>query len=79
MASIEEQVKKIISEHMAIDEQEIKLDSSFIDDLGCDSLDAVELQLKTEEEFGIEIEDEDAEMIRTVRDLVYYINKIKNS
>ncbi|MBV6492747.1 MAG: Acyl carrier protein [Turneriella sp.] len=76
MASTEEimgKVKKIIAEQLSVDESEIKNESHFIDDLGADSLDTVELVMALEEEFGIEIPDEDAEKIQTVGDVQKYI------
>ena len=66
-------VKEILAEQLGIDEGEIKLESSFIDDLGADSLDVVELIMALEEEFDLEIPDEDAEKITTVGDAVRYI------
>ena len=73
MADIEARVKKIIAEQLNIDEAEIKPESSFIDDLGADSLDTVELIMAFEEEFGMEIPDEEAEKIKTVQDAIDYI------
>lgn len=69
-----EKVKSMIAEELKIDEAEIKLDSSFVDDLGADSLDIVQLIMAFEEEFEMEIPDEDAESIATVGDVVDYIN-----
>ena len=72
----EELTKKvfsIIAEQLGVDEEEIKLDASFVDDLGADSLDIVELVMALEEEYGIEIPDEDAEKIQTVQDAINYI------
>lgn len=68
-----EKVKKIIAEQLSLEEEEITMDSSFIDDLGADSLDIVELVMALEEEFDLEIPDEDAEKIGTVADAVNYI------
>lgn len=68
-----EKVKQIIVDQLGVEESEIKLESSFIDDLGADSLDIVELIMAFEEEFNIEIPDEDAEKIGTVGDVVEYI------
>lgn len=68
-----EKVKSIIAEQLGIDASEIKLESSFVDDLGADSLDIVELIMALEEEFDIEFPDEDAEKISTVSDIVDYI------
>ncbi len=73
MESIEERVKKIIVEQLGVDESEVTEDASFVDDLGADSLDTVELVMAFEEEFNIEIPDEDAEKITTVQDAVEYI------
>jgi acyl carrier protein len=66
-------VKEIVAEQLGKDEGEITTNASFIDDLGADSLDIVELVMKMEEEFGIEIPDEEAEKIKTVNDVVEYI------
>lgn len=69
------EVKRIIKEQLDVDEKDIKSESSFIDDLGADSLGLVELVLAFEEAFEIDIPDEDTEKIRTVQDAVDYINK----
>jgi len=68
-----ERIKKIISEQLGVDEDDITMESSFIDDLGADSLDIVELIMALEEEFEIEIPDSEAEKITTVGDAVEYI------
>lgn len=68
-----EKVKSIISEQLGVDEEEITMESSFIDDLGADSLDIVELIMALETEFDIEIPDEDAEKVTSVGDVVEYI------
>lgn len=68
-----EKVKEIIVEQLGVDENEVKLESSFIDDLGADSLDIVELIMALEEEFDLEIPDKEAEKITTVGDAVEYI------
>jgi acyl carrier protein len=68
-----EKIKSVIAEQLSIDEEEIAIESSFIDDLGADSLDIVELIMALETEFDIEIPDEDAEKIATVGDVVEYI------
>lgn len=70
---IEERVKKIITEQLSVDPKEVTNEASFIEDLGADSLDTVELVMKFEEEFDVEIKDEDAEKIRTVGDAVTYL------
>ena len=75
MASVEERVKQIIVEQLGVDEAEVTPTASFVDDLGADSLDTVELVMAFEEAFDIEIPDEDAEKIRTVKDAVDYISK----
>jgi len=72
--SLEERVKKIIVEQLGVDKKEISLDASFIEDLGADSLDTVELVMAFEEEFGIEIPDEDAEKIVTVKHAIDYLS-----
>lgn len=74
MADVEK-VKEIVAEQLGVDESEITEDSSFVDDLGADSLDTVELVMALEEEFGIEIPDEDAEKISTVKDAITYIEE----
>lgn len=73
MDNIEQRVKKIVAEQLGVNEAEIKNDSSFVDDLGADSLDTVELVMALEEEFETEIPDEDAEKITTVQQAVDYI------
>ena len=75
MASVEERVKQIIVEQLGVDEAEVTPTASFVDDLGADSLDTVELVMAFEEVFGIEIPDEDAEKITTVKDAIAYIEK----
>ena len=75
MASIDERVKQIIVEQLGVEESEVTPNASFVDDLGADSLDTVELVMAFEEAFDIEIPDEDAEKIRTVQDAVDYIGK----
>jgi acyl carrier protein len=71
----EERIKEIIMEQLGVDEDQITPEASFIDDLGADSLDTVELVMAFEEEFDVEIPDEDAEKIRTVKDVVEYLTK----
>lgn len=73
MSDIEERVKKIVVEQLGVDAAEVKNTSSFIDDLGADSLDTVELVMALEEEFGAEIPDEEAEKITTVQAAIDYI------
>ena len=73
MENIEEKVKEIIADRLGVDPDEVTPDASFIEDLGADSLDTVELVMALEEEFGIEIPDEDAENIKTVGDAIEYI------
>ena len=73
MSSIEQQVKAIVAEQLGVKEEEVTNDASFVDDLGADSLDTVELVMAFEEEFGIEIPDEDAEKITRVKEAVEYI------
>ncbi len=75
MASVEEKVKQIIVEQLGVDEAEVTPNASFIDDLGADSLDTVELVMAFEEAFEIEIPDEEAEKIKSVSDAVSYIQK----
>jgi acyl carrier protein len=70
-----DKIKKIIVDQLGIDESKIMEDSSFVDDLGADSLDIVELIMAFEEEFDMEIPDEDAEKIKTVGDAVKYLSK----
>jgi acyl carrier protein len=75
MADVEERVKQIIVEQLGTDEAEVTPTASFIDDLGADSLDTVELVMAFEEAFEIEIPDEDAEKILTVKDAMEYVGK----
>ena len=75
MSSIEEQVKAIVAEQLGVKEDEVTNDASFVDDLGADSLDTVELVMALEEEFGMEIPDEDAEKITRVKEATEYIEK----
>ena len=77
MDNTEEKVKKIVVDHLGIDENKISLDSKFIEDLGADSLDTVELVMAFEEQFGIEIPDDAAETILTVQNAVDFINNKK--
>ncbi len=77
MSSVEERVRKIVVEQLGVDEEQVTIEASFVDDLGADSLDTVELIMELEEEFGIEIPDEDAENITTVGAAVDYVEKVK--
>ena len=72
---ISEKVKTVIVEQLGIDEANVRMESSFLDDLGADSLDIVEFIMALEEEFGLEIPDEDVEKIVTVKDVVEYISE----
>ena len=74
-----DQVKKIVKEQLGVEEDEIQMSSTFVDDLGADSLDIVELIMAFEEEFNIEIPDEKAEKIKTVEDVVKYIDGETNA
>ncbi|MBU3693284.1 MAG: acyl carrier protein [Rhodocyclaceae bacterium] len=74
MENIEQRVKKIVAEQLGVSEAEVKNESSFVDDLGADSLDTVELVMALEEEFECEIPDEDAEKITTVQQAVDYVS-----
>ncbi len=75
MSDIADRVKKIVVEHLSVDEEKVTDQASFIDDLGADSLDTVELVMAFEEEFGIEIPDDAAETIQTFGDAVEFITK----
>ena len=75
MENIEQRVKKIVAEQLGVNEADVKSESSFVNDLGADSLDTVELVMALEEEFDIEISDEDAEKIQTVQDAITYITE----
>ncbi len=74
VSNVEKKVKEIIVEQLGVEESEVTPTASFVDDLGADSLDTVELVMAFEESFGIEIPDEDAEKIATVKDAIDYIN-----
>ena len=74
MSNIEDRVKKIVAEQLGVKEEEVKAEASFVDDLGADSLDTVELVMALEEEFETEIPDEEAEKITTVKLAIDYIN-----
>ncbi len=73
--SVEDKVKNIIAEKLSVDLNEVVPEASFVDDLGADSLDLVELIMSMEEEFDIDIDDEDAEKMLSVKDAIDYINK----
>jgi acyl carrier protein len=75
MAAVDEKVKQIVIEQLGVEESEVTPKASFVDDLGADSLDQVELVMAFEEAFDVEIPDEDAEKIRTVQDAIDYIAK----
>ena len=77
MSEVETQVKQIVVDHLGIDEAKVTPESKFIDDLGADSLDTVELVMAFEEKFGIEIPDDAAETIQTVQNAIDYINNKK--
>lgn len=74
-ASIEDRVKKIVIEQLGVKEDEVKNSASFVDDLGADSLDTVELVMALEEEFDIEIKDEEAEKITTIQEAIDFVKK----
>lgn len=75
MATVHERIAKIVSERLGVDESEVKKEATFKDDLGADSLDVVELVMELEDEFELEISDEDAEKIATVGDVIDYIER----
>ena len=77
MGETSDRVKKIVVEHLGVEAEKVTEDASFIDDLGADSLDIVELVMAFEEEFGVEIPDDAAEKITTVRDAIDYIEANK--
>ena len=78
MSTVEQQVKAIVAEQLGVKAEQVVNDASFVDDLGADSLDTVELVMALEEEFEIEIPDEDAEKITTVHQAIDYINERRN-
>jgi len=78
MSTIEERVKKIVAEQLGVDENQVTNEASFVDDLGADSLDTVELVMALEEEFETEIPDEDAEKIETIQNAIDYIKAHAN-
>lgn len=75
MSDVADRVKKIVVEHLGVEAEKVSEEASFIDDLGADSLDTVELVMAFEEEFGVEIPDDAAEKILTVRDAINYIQE----
>jgi len=77
MSDIADKIKRIVVEHLGVDEAKVTPEASFIDDLGADSLDAVELVMAFEEEFDVEIPEDAAEKIATVKDAIDYIEKQK--
>jgi acyl carrier protein len=77
MSETADRVKKIVVEHLGVEQDKVTEDASFIDDLGADSLDIVELVMAFEEEFGVDIPDDAAEKITTVRDAIEYIDQNK--
>lgn len=79
MSAVAERVKEIIVEHLGVEAEKVTESASFIDDLGADSLDTVELVMAFEEEFGVEIPDDAAEKIRTVKDAVAFIEANKSA
>ena len=78
MENVEQRIKKIVAEQLGVNEADVKSESSFVDDLGADSLDTVELVMALEEEFECEIPDEQAEKINTVQQAIDYINSNSN-
>jgi acyl carrier protein len=72
--SVEDKIKRIIAEQLGVDEEDVKPEASFVNDLGADSLDLVELIMAMEEEFDLKIEDEEAEKIKTVQDVIAFIS-----
>jgi acyl carrier protein len=78
MENVEQRIKKIVAEQLGVNEADVKSESSFVDDLGADSLDTVELVMALEEEFECEIPDEQAEKIITVQQAIDYINSHSN-
>ena len=77
MSDIADRVKKIVVEHLGVEEDKVTESASFIDDLGADSLDTVELVMAFEENFDIEVPDEEAEKLQSVADVVAYIEKVQ--
>tara|TARA_B100001123_G_C15299750_1_gene1020598 strand:+ start:259 stop:501 length:243 start_codon:yes stop_codon:yes gene_type:complete len=79
VSNVEEKVKKIVVDHLGVEESRVTSESKFIDDLGADSLDTVELVMAFEEEFGVEIPDDAAESIVTVQNAIDFLEKTKNN
>ena len=79
MSNYFEEVKKIVVDKLQVDEKQVTMEANFIEDLGADSLDTVELVMDLEEHFGVEIPDEEAEKLKTVKDAVDYIAKKKDA
>ena len=79
MASIEERVRDLVVEQLGVSEDQVSIDASFVDDLGADSLDTVELVMAFEEEFGLGIPDDDAEKLSTVSDAIKYLEENSKS
>lgn len=79
MSEVQDKIKQIIVDELGVDEAEVTENARFIEDLGADSLDLVELVMRFEEEFGIEIPDEDAEKIQSVRDAYSYVEQHKQA
>jgi acyl carrier protein len=75
MSTIEERVKKIVAEQLGVKEEEVTNSASFVEDLGADSLDTVELVMAFEEEFGIDVPDEEAEKLQSVADVIRYVEE----
>ena len=75
MSDVAERVKKIVVEHLGVDAEKVNPEASFIDDLGADSLDTVELVMAFEEEFGIDVPDEEAEKLQSVGDVIRYVEE----
>jgi acyl carrier protein len=78
MSDIQERITKIVVEHLGVEKEKVVNSASFVDDLGADSLDTVELVMAFEEEFNIEIPDEAAEKIQTIKDAIDYIGNLQN-
>ena len=75
MSDVAERISKIVVEHLGVDAEKVNKEANFIDDLGADSLDTVELVMAFEDEFGVDISDEAAEKIRTVNDAISFVEK----